>query len=81
MTSLPGDTPNASEPTPREASHARVVAVRGGRVEVREDRLSGEEPLAIRACGPGQDPIDVAVTMRTPGHEDELATGSCGRKG
>ena len=75
MTSLPGDTPIAPEPTPREASHARVVAVRGGRVEVREDRLSGEEPLAIRACGPGQDPVDVAVTMRTPGHEDELAAG------
>ncbi len=75
MTSLPRDTPIAPEPTPREASHARVVAVRGGRVEVREDRLSGEEPLAIRACGPGQDPVDVAVTMRTPGHEDELATG------
>jgi FdhD protein len=64
-----------TEPTPREASHARVVAYRGGRTEVREDRLSGEEPLAIRACGPGQDPVDVAVTMRTPGHEDELAVG------
>ena len=63
------------DPTPREASHARVIAVRGGRVEVREDRLSGEEPLAIRACGPGEEPVDVAVTMRTPGHEDELAVG------
>jgi FdhD protein len=63
------------DPTPREASHARVIAVRGGRVEVREDRLSGEEPLAIRACGPGEAPVDVAVTMRTPGHEDELAVG------
>src|SRR5262245_42716589 len=64
-----------SEPSPREAAHARVVAYRGGRAKVREDRLSGEEPLAIRACGPGQDPVDVAVTMRTPGHEDELAVG------
>jgi FdhD protein len=63
------------DPTPREASHARVIAVRGGKVEVREDRLSGEEPLAIRACGPGEEPIDIAVTMRTPGHEDELAVG------
>jgi FdhD protein len=63
------------EPTPREASHARVIAVRGGQATAREDRLSGEEPLAIRACGPGQEPVAVAVTMRTPGHEDELAVG------
>jgi FdhD protein len=52
-----------------------VIAVRGDQIAVREDRLSGEEPLAIRARGPGQQPIDVAVTMRTPGHEDELAVG------
>ena len=65
----------APAPTPRQAARARVVAVRGGRVETREDRLSGEEPMAIRACGPGQAPVDVAVTMRTPGHEAELAVG------
>jgi len=42
---------------------------------MRDDRLAGEEPMAIRACGPGQEPVDVAVTMRTPGHEAELAVG------
>ena len=59
----------------RQASSVRVTAVRAGRVEIRDDRLAGEEPLAIRACGPGQEPVDVAVTMRTPGHEAELAAG------
>ena len=59
----------------RQASRVRVTAVRAGQVEIRDDRLAGEEPLAIRACGPGQAPVDVVVTMRTPGHEAELAAG------
>ena len=53
----------------------RIVAVRGSSLEFRADRVVGEEPLEIRAAGPGQDPVAVAVTMRTPGHEDELAIG------
>ncbi|HEU0243938.1 MAG TPA: formate dehydrogenase accessory sulfurtransferase FdhD [Candidatus Limnocylindrales bacterium] len=59
----------------RQATRVTITAYRGGIAEEREDRLSGEEPLAIHAAGPGQDPVDVAVTMRTPGHEDELAAG------
>ncbi len=54
---------------------ARTGARIEARTEVREDRLAGEEPLAIRARGPGQDPVDIAVTMRTPGYEAELAAG------
>jgi len=42
---------------------------------VRSDRIVGEAPLEIRAAGPDQEPAAVAVTMRTPGHEDELAVG------
>ena len=59
----------------RQATRVRVRAWRAGSVEERDDRLAGEEPMAIRAGGPGQDPIDVAVTMRTPGHEADLAVG------
>jgi FdhD protein len=59
----------------RHVSSTRIVAVRGASLEVRADRVVTEEPLEIRAAGPGQDPVAVAVTMRTPGHEGELALG------
>jgi FdhD protein len=66
----PHDPPLASA-----AQDAIVLAVRGQLVERRPDRLAGEEPLQIRAAGPGEAPVDVAVTMRTPGDEWELAAG------
>ena len=49
--------------------------MRGESLEVRDDRVVGEAPLEIRAAGPRQDPVAVAVTMRTPGNEAELAVG------
>jgi len=52
-----------------------ALIVRGDSADSRWDAVAGEEPLQIRACGPGQAPADVAVTMRTPGSEEELAIG------
>jgi FdhD protein len=68
------DTDPLAPPT-RHVTTTRVVAVRGASIEFRGDRVVGEEPLEIRAVGPGQEPVAVAVTMRTPGNEDELAVG------
>ncbi len=59
----------------RHATVTRILAVRGPAATVREDHLVGEEPMEIRAAGPGQAPVSVAVTMRTPGFEAELAVG------
>jgi FdhD protein len=59
----------------RHVGRARVLVVHGADAVERDDVLVGEAPLEIRAAGPGQDPVAVAVTMRTPGREAELAVG------
>ena len=62
-------------PPIRQVTSRRIIAIRGESLEVREDRVVGEAPLEIRAAGPHQKPVAIAVTMRTPGHENELAVG------
>ena len=69
---LPPDDRGATD---RGSTTVPVLVVRAGVATRRPDRLAGEEPMAIRVAGPGQPPIDVAVTMRTPGHDAELAIG------
>jgi FdhD protein len=64
-----------SLPPVRHVTSRRIVAVRGESLEIRDDRVVGEAPLEIRAAGPRQDPVAIAVTMRTPGNEAELAVG------
>jgi FdhD protein len=52
----------------------RVRIVEDGRVRVRPDTLATEEPMEIRLLV-GQTTQTVAVTMRTPGADFELAAG------
>ena len=55
---------------PYASRRAPVRRLPGGVAE--DDRLAVEEPLEIRVNGRA-----VAVTMRTPGHDEELALGFC----
>jgi FdhD protein len=53
---------------------ARIFRVEGGTAEPRADDLATEEPLEIRLLQEGR-LRTVAVTMRTPGADEELALG------
>jgi FdhD protein len=55
---------------PHSTSRVRVTRLPGRAVE--DDRLAVEEPLEIRVEG-----RPIAVTMRTPGDDEELALGFC----
>src|SRR5262245_5561571 len=59
----------------RQSTQTTVLAVREGGARDQQDWLAAEEPLEIRVQGPGQKLVSVAVTMRTPGHDHELAAG------
>ena len=64
-----------TEPIRHASTRTRVVVVNDGVRSERTDTLATEEPLEIRVQGPGQEMVQVAVTMRTPGGDFELACG------
>lgn len=53
-------------------SRRRIVRIEGDTVQRRSDSLTVEEPLEVRVNGDA-----MAVTMRTPGNDFELALGFC----
>src|SRR5881392_3819107 len=65
----PSNPPLSQGVPPYATAEVEVVRV-GGVVE--RDVVAVEEPLEIRIGG-----NPVAVTMRTPGHDEELALGFC----
>ena len=66
----------SAPPDPRRRTTTqRITTWRDGVPTERDDLLIGEEPAQISVAGPDQQQIDVAVTMRTPGHDEELAVG------
>jgi FdhD protein len=60
---------------PRPVTVVKAVKVRPDRWVELPEHVTTEEPLQIQVAGPGQAPAPVAVTMRTPGHDFELAAG------
>jgi len=54
----------------RDTDVTQVQEWKEGEVETRQDDLAAEEPLEIRIGG-----LPLTVTMRTPGHDFELAAG------
>jgi FdhD protein len=59
---------------PGSSVRARVTVLEGSESVVRRDHLATEEPLEIRLAA-AEERSRVAVTMRTPGHDFELAVG------
>ncbi|MGE0490931.1 MAG: formate dehydrogenase accessory sulfurtransferase FdhD [Vulcanimicrobiota bacterium] len=59
----------------RAAAKRSVWRYRAEGCKTFKDQLATEEPLQIRVGLPGLPAVDLAVTMRTPGHDFELVAG------
>jgi FdhD protein len=63
--------------TRRPTTSVRVGAWSEGTLRERPDRIVTEEPMEVRIHPPSGDATPLAVIMRTPGHDFELAVGFC----
>ena len=61
---------DAADAVRNEVLERRAITWRGGKSSVRSEKLAVEEPLEIRLAG-----RRFTLTMRTPGHDEELAAG------
>jgi FdhD protein len=59
----------------RPVSSVRLQKIRHSSAESCDDQLATEEPLELRVRGPSLASTPISVTMRTPGHDAELAVG------
>jgi FdhD protein len=73
MSSTTASTDSASTPE-RSVQFTQVVEWTDGRMLPHDDALAAEEPLEIR-IGSSSEAMPLTVTMRTPGHDEELAAG------
>jgi FdhD protein len=65
---------NGNGERPGPSVEVRIVSFDGERLAPRFDRLATEEPLEIRLRAGGESRT-IAITMRTPGNDFELAAG------
>jgi FdhD protein len=73
---VPLTSPSRSPLDPLRQVSVEVVRWSGAASTLAHDELTAEEPLEIRAAGAaGQPASTLAVIMRTPGHDEELAAG------
>ncbi len=62
----------------KQVEHIRIQKISSGEYKETEDKVAVEEPLQIQllySTATGQMLKDIAVTMRTPGNDEELAAG------
>jgi FdhD protein len=70
------EPPERSVSDPLRQVSVRVTRWHGASAETAADEVAAEEPLEIRAVSPKHaTPEPIAVIMRTPGQDDELAAG------